>query len=461
MKRGLVAILAAWMLAAGCAGALAEAEKATKETVAETQQSASEQKTEEASSAAEETKTEEKKTDDKKDGASAETSGKKTGATESTSAAIAYGSRTMKKDSKGEDVKLLQRYLTELNLYSGSVTGNYGSRTEDAVKAFQRKNGLSVDGKAGAKTAALLLKRIEEKRGTKVSTGTAATEQKADDKVTYGSRAIKHGMKGTDVTQLQKDLTALDLYSGSITGSCGSLTAAAVRKFQRENSLPADGIAGAKTIALLTEKVKAKTSGGKTAETTPAKDETKQETAKTEDQPDTKVTYGSRAIKHGMKGTDVTQLQKDLAALGLYKGSITGSCGSLTAAAIRTFQRENGLAADGVAGTRTIALLKDKVKAKTSGKQETAATQKESEKTASADGTLKTGVTLRRYQRSDDVKALQHALKKLGYFKGTATGYYGEQTEASVIAFQAKKKLRQDGVAGASTLKAINAELKK
>ena len=280
---------------------------------------------------------------------------KKTGATESTSAAIAYGSRTMKKDSKGEDVKLLQRYLTELNLYSGSVTGNYGSRTEDAVKAFQRKNGLSVDGKAGAKTAALLLKRIEEKRGTKVSTGTAATEQKADDK----------------------------------------------------------------------------------------------------------VTYGSRAIKHGMKGTDVTQLQKDLAALGLYKGSITGSCGSLTAAAIRTFQRENGLAADGVAGTRTIALLKDKVKAKTSGKQETAATQKESEKTASADGTLKTGVTLRRYQRSDDVKALQHALKKLGYFKGTATGYYGEQTEASVIAFQAKKKLRQDGVAGASTLKAINAELKK
>ena len=177
MKRGLVAILAAWMLAAGCAGALAEAEKATKETVAETQQSASEQKTEEASSAAEETKTEEKKTDDKKDGASAETSGKKTGATESTSAAIAYGSRTMKKDSKGEDVKLLQRYLTELNLYSGSVTGNYGSRTEDAVKAFQRKNGLSVDGKAGAKTAALLLKRIEEKRGTKVTTGTAATER--------------------------------------------------------------------------------------------------------------------------------------------------------------------------------------------------------------------------------------------------------------------------------------------
>lgn len=48
----------------------------------------------------------------------------------------------------------LQQNLTALGLYSGTISGHYGSITEAAVMNFQRKNGLSADGIAGAKTLA-------------------------------------------------------------------------------------------------------------------------------------------------------------------------------------------------------------------------------------------------------------------------------------------------------------------
>lgn len=57
---------------------------------------------------------------------------------------------TIKKGSKGEDVKVLQ---TKLGL---TVDGIFGSLTEEAVKGFQKKNGFTVDGIVGPKTWAAL-----------------------------------------------------------------------------------------------------------------------------------------------------------------------------------------------------------------------------------------------------------------------------------------------------------------
>ena len=51
-------------------------------------------------------------------------------------------------------VKDIQTKLKALGFYSGSVTGNVGSRTKAAIKAFQKKYGLTADGVAGAKTVA-------------------------------------------------------------------------------------------------------------------------------------------------------------------------------------------------------------------------------------------------------------------------------------------------------------------
>ena len=60
--------------------------------------------------------------------------------------------QTLKKGSQGEDVYWLQCKLSELGYYTGTITGGYYAGTVEAVKAFQRDNGLAVDGMAGKAT---------------------------------------------------------------------------------------------------------------------------------------------------------------------------------------------------------------------------------------------------------------------------------------------------------------------
>lgn len=63
---------------------------------------------------------------------------------------------TYKQGSTGSVVTQIQQRLKDWGYYAGSVDGVYGSKTTEAVKYFQRKNGLSVDGKCGPKTLAAL-----------------------------------------------------------------------------------------------------------------------------------------------------------------------------------------------------------------------------------------------------------------------------------------------------------------
>lgn len=63
---------------------------------------------------------------------------------------------TYQRGSSGGTVKEIQTKLKNWGYYSGAIDGVYGSRTEAAVRHFQEKNGLSVDGKAGPKTLAAL-----------------------------------------------------------------------------------------------------------------------------------------------------------------------------------------------------------------------------------------------------------------------------------------------------------------
>ena len=58
--------------------------------------------------------------------------------------------------SRGDEVRQIQEKLKRWGYYKGNVDGIYGSQTLEAVKAFQRKNGLTVDGIAGTKTLAAM-----------------------------------------------------------------------------------------------------------------------------------------------------------------------------------------------------------------------------------------------------------------------------------------------------------------
>ncbi|MBD2578322.1 peptidoglycan-binding protein [Oscillatoria sp. FACHB-1406] len=69
---------------------------------------------------------------------------------------------------------------------------------------------------------------------------------------------------------------------------------------------------------------------------------------------------------------------------------------------------------------------------------------------ASANGTMRLG------SRGENVRALQEALKKAGFYQGTVDGVFGRGTRAAVIAFQRKHGLPADGVAGSHTQAALN-----
>ena len=58
--------------------------------------------------------------------------------------------------SSGTDVQKVQQKLIQWGYLSGTADGRYGEKTRAAVVAFQKKNGLTADGKVGAGTASAM-----------------------------------------------------------------------------------------------------------------------------------------------------------------------------------------------------------------------------------------------------------------------------------------------------------------
>lgn len=311
----------------------------------------------------------------------------------------------IRENSSGATVSKVQTELKALGYYYGQITGNAGPKTVAAIKSFQGKNGLTADGIAGPQTIAKIDAAYEAKGGSSSGSGSSAS-------------GLKLNSKGTDVRNLQQDLTTLGYYWAEITGNFGAKTETAVKRFQEENGLTADGVAGTKTLKAIAAAVARK--GG-----TPAS--------------------GGNAgttLKLNSQGTKVSQLQTDLKQLGYYYAEITGNFGEKTEAAVKAFQKAKGLTADGVAGTKTldaIAAAVDKAGGSSSGSSST---------------NMKLGST------GTAVSALQQNLTTLGYYYGDVTGHYGNLTQQAVKKFQKAKGLTQDGVASTATLNAITSALK-
>ncbi len=79
---------------------------------------------------------------------------------------------TLRVGDRGETVKQIQQRLKNWGYYSGSVDGVFGAQTEQAVKKFQRANGLTADGIIGPLTAA--------KIGIPLSGGSSGNKYQAD-----------------------------------------------------------------------------------------------------------------------------------------------------------------------------------------------------------------------------------------------------------------------------------------
>lgn len=156
--------------------------------------------------------------------------------------------------ASGAQVKELQQLLKAVGLYKSNVDGKFGPVTQAAVKAFQRKHGLTVDGWAGPQTMAKLRAAAAPRPAPAPSTP-----------VTSAGGKLALGAKGDAVKELQQRLKSLGLYNGAIGGNFGPGTEAAVKAFQKMKGLTVDGWAGPQTMAAL----RAATGAAPTTPTTP------------------------------------------------------------------------------------------------------------------------------------------------------------------------------------------------
>ncbi|QSQ25319.1 peptidoglycan-binding protein [Pyxidicoccus parkwayensis] len=148
---------------------------------------------------------------------------------------------TLREGSKGAAVVSLQNKLKAAGFNPGAADGSFGSKTEAAVKAFQKSRGLAADGVVGPKTWGALNKPAS-------SGGSGPT--------------LKPGAKGEPVRALQNRLNALGFNAGAADGSFGPKTEAAVKAFQKSRGLTADGVVGPKTWDKLGIKVSGTPSTG-------------------------------------------------------------------------------------------------------------------------------------------------------------------------------------------------------
>lgn len=346
---------------------------------------------------------------------------------------------------EADEIATIQTALKQLKLYSAGITGHFGEKTETAVKKFQKKYALENNGVVDEATRAALY----EAAGITYTAGSSSSgTSSSSSSVSSAGTTLRYDMRGDAVLKLQQDLNKLGYYSGTISGHFGSKTEAAVMSFQRANGLSADGIAGSKTLAKIATALGSSSSGSSSNSSS--------------SNSSSSSASSSSLLKQGTKSEAVRTLQQNLKTLGYYTGSVTGNFGPLTKEAVYSFQKANGLSADGIAGEKTLAAVSSKLKGgSSSGSSNSSSSSSSSGSNNSSSSTsslLNTSLTLQQGTKSDEVLKLQNMLTSLGFYTGNKTGNFGEKTADAVIAYQKSKGLTADGIAGKKTLAAINAD---
>jgi peptidoglycan hydrolase-like protein with peptidoglycan-binding domain len=133
------------------------------------------------------------------------------------------------------NIAALQVGLRTHHLFAGTVDGVLGPNTEDALRRFQLRKGLSPDGVLGPRTRKAFGRY--GRRGP------------------LGKRDLAIGCRGWDVAALQFALAWHGFPSATIDGILGAHTDTALRKFQLWAGLDADGTAGPATYAALRRRI--------------------------------------------------------------------------------------------------------------------------------------------------------------------------------------------------------------
>ena len=99
--------------------------------------------------------------------------------------AIALGATVLEVGSNGSDVTKVQKRLIQYGYMTGSADGKYGEKTRDAVIWFQKRNGLTADGRVGSATAAALGVTLGGSGSTTASTTILSADHRLLAKLVY------------------------------------------------------------------------------------------------------------------------------------------------------------------------------------------------------------------------------------------------------------------------------------
>ncbi|MDX8047100.1 peptidoglycan-binding protein [Gracilibacillus sp. S3-1-1] len=346
----------------------------------------------------------------------------------------------LQKGKRHKDTITLKEDLYKLDYWSSqSGTTLYGSKTEKAIKQFQKDYGLRQSGIADEVTIAKLSSLAKQplKKGMyrkdaievkekleQLGFGSFAktdyygpktekvvkqfqahyglTESGQADQVTVDklnellNSPFQKDKRHKETVKLKENLYVLGYWdSKSGTTLYGSKTAKAVTEFQKDNDLPVSGIADKATREKL-------------------------------------QTIAEQPLQNGMYREDAIELKANLETLGFGTYVKNDYVGPKTERYMKQFQRYYAIPETGIADKATMNKIE-----------------------AILDTDMQNG------RQSEAVITLKQNLQKLGYWSSddAPTDYYGPKTENAIIAFQINQGLAVNGIADQPTLKVIEALL--
>ncbi len=282
------------------------------------------------------------------------------------------------------DLLAVDHRLYELGYRDSACTGEMDAVALNALRNFQRANGLAITGTADESTVALLMSEAALAQQDYISSLAAQQSQLA---------VLANGSYGDDVLRLQRALRQLEYFSGACDGAYGRATEEAVYRFQLANGLEPSGVADSGVYLRIY-------SG-------------------------TAVSWQSflreSCASVGESGDHVRRIQLWLREKSLFRGACTGRYGDGTQQAVKRFQTANGLEPSGDVDMNTCTLLYSDVSAR-----------------------IRDVAALRRGESGAEVDALLQRLSELGYAVGAD---FGMQTELAVMQFQQANGLEVSGMA--------------
>lgn len=249
------------------------------------------------------------------------------------------GGGVFRKESDSEHTKPedVQKKLKDAGLYKGAIDGQFGPESQAALKTFQKQNGIEPSGKLDERTKLTLANPPKASRADVVD-----EEHKLLADKTKGKGSGKAGKAASDAA------------TAGVAGVDAS-DPASVKAFQEKNGLTVDGVVGPETQAAMRETSKGSSSSRASGGSGSGSSSTGSSAGG--------LPGGTLRRNLGMdrkRGNgDVKAVQNALQELGFDLGDagVDGKFGPKTEEAIRKFQQENGLAADGVFGRHTRRLL--------------------------------------------------------------------------------------------------------